>query len=86
MNGTALSTLPLRRSMLFAGGVMPLPIMGGGVTVYGTSGVPLTAEIAYTSGELLLATTVVGFEVGTGGAATVEYVKERGNKGYPFLV
>jgi transcriptional regulator with XRE-family HTH domain len=33
---------------------------------------------------MLVAIGPLGFEVGTGGAATFEYVKDRGNKGYPF--
>jgi hypothetical protein len=35
---------------------------------------------------MLVAIGPWGFEVGTGGAATFEYVKVRGNRGYPFAL
>jgi hypothetical protein len=41
-------------------------------------------NIPFDGGEMSVGITAVGFEVGTGGAATLEYVRERGNKGYPF--
>jgi hypothetical protein len=34
---------------------------------------------------LVASLPIVAFQVGTGGAATIDYFKMRGNKGYPFL-
>jgi transcriptional regulator with XRE-family HTH domain len=44
------------------------------------SGVPLAVA------GMLLAVGPWGLEVGTGGAATFEYLKVRGNRGYPFAL
>lgn len=42
------------------------------------------SAIPFAVAGLLLAVGPWGFEVGTGGAATFDYVKVRGNRGYPF--
>ncbi len=39
----------------------------------------------FTAG-VLVPLTVFGLGIGTGGAATLSYVKERGTKGYPYVV
>src|SRR5579863_6432989 len=41
--------------------------------------------IPFAASGMHLATMTVGFGVGTGGAATFDYIKERGNKGYCYL-
>lgn len=85
MNSTALSASPSRAAMPFATGGMLLATTAVGFEVPTVlSALPSRAGITYEIGGILVATTAVGFEVGTGGAATVEYVRERGNKGYPF--
>lgn len=42
------------------------------------------SAIPFAVAGMVVAIGPLGFEVGTGGAATFEYVKDRGNKGYPF--
>lgn len=43
-----------------------------------------SSNIPFSVAGLFVAIGPLGFEVGTGGTATVEYVKDRGIKGYPF--
>jgi transcriptional regulator with XRE-family HTH domain len=40
--------------------------------------------IPFVASGMHLAVTTVGFEVGTGGAATLNYIRERGNRGYRY--
>lgn len=85
MSGTALSAMPSRTGIPFATGGMLVATAAVGFAVpTALSALPSRLGIPFAIGGMLVATAALGFEVGTGGAATLEYVRERGNKGYPL--
>jgi transcriptional regulator with XRE-family HTH domain len=50
------------------------------------SAVPARSRMPFAVGILVVPITALGLGVGTGGSATLDYVKERGIRGYPFAV
>ncbi len=84
MRATALSVFP-KTDMSFVTAGMLLVSTGLSFVVPSGFTAVIGSEIPYAGRQASLTSTAIGLEVGTGGTATVEYVRKRGNKGYPFF-